>query len=62
MMRPMIDDLALLIQRGGYVMIPLLVMSLISLPLLVERGSSWLAMAGSPAAAHPHSASSAAAA
>ncbi|MHC5028994.1 MAG: MotA/TolQ/ExbB proton channel family protein [Planctomycetota bacterium] len=38
----MIDDLAMLIQRGGYVMIPLLMMSIISLTLIVERAWFWL--------------------
>ncbi|MCH6547000.1 MAG: MotA/TolQ/ExbB proton channel family protein [Gemmatimonadetes bacterium] len=37
----MIDDLALLLERGGYVMLPLLVMSIVSLTLIVERAWFW---------------------
>jgi biopolymer transport protein ExbB len=41
-MTAMFDDLALLIDRGGYVMIPLLALSIISLALIVERCIFWL--------------------
>jgi biopolymer transport protein ExbB len=36
------DDLAVLIERGGIVMIPLLVLSVVSLTLIVERSIFWL--------------------
>ncbi len=35
------DDLALLLDRGGYVMLPLLVLSIVSLTLIVERAWFW---------------------
>jgi len=38
------DDLTLLIERGGYVMIPLLVLSVISLTLIIERVWFWTAV------------------
>lgn len=40
-MGSVIDDLALLLERGGYVMLPLLVMSIVSLTLIVERAWFW---------------------
>ncbi|MEM7229816.1 MAG: MotA/TolQ/ExbB proton channel family protein [Planctomycetota bacterium] len=40
------DDLAMLIERGGYVMIPLLVLSIISLSIIVERLWFWLSTHG----------------
>jgi biopolymer transport protein ExbB len=39
-----IDELAVLIQRGGYVMVPLLVLSVVSLTLIVERTCFWLSL------------------
>ncbi len=45
-MLALIDDLALLIQRGGYVMVPLLALSIVSLALIVERAWFWLAVHG----------------
>jgi biopolymer transport protein ExbB len=45
----LIDQLALLIQRGGYVMIPLLCLSVASLALLVERAWFWLRTTRAPA-------------
>jgi biopolymer transport protein ExbB len=41
-MSPLIEDMALLIERGGYVMIPLLALSVISLALILERSIFWL--------------------
>jgi biopolymer transport protein ExbB len=41
-MSALIEDLALLIDRGGYVMIPLLALSVISLALIVERSVYWV--------------------
>lgn len=40
-MGSVIDDLALLLERGGYVMLPLLAMSVVSLTLIVERAWFW---------------------
>ncbi len=40
------SDLAVLIQRGGIVMIPLLVLSVISLGLMVERAWFWTTLHG----------------
>ncbi len=40
------SDLAVLIQRGGIVMVPLLVLSVISLTLIVERAWFWISMHG----------------
>ncbi len=43
-MRPvaaLTDDLALLLERGGFVMLPLLALSVISLTLIVERSWFW---------------------
>lgn len=40
------SDLAVLIQRGGIVMVPLLVLSVISLMLSVERAWFWISMHG----------------
>ncbi len=37
------DHIALLIERGGYVMVPLLALSVISLTLVVERSAFWMA-------------------
>ena len=37
----LVEDLALLIERGGYVMVPLLALSVISLALIVERTLFW---------------------
>jgi biopolymer transport protein ExbB len=45
-MSGVIDDLALLIQRGGYVMVPLLVLSIVSVALIVERAWFWLSVHG----------------
>ncbi|MHC5002992.1 MAG: MotA/TolQ/ExbB proton channel family protein [Planctomycetota bacterium] len=42
----LVDDLALLIQRGGYIMIPLLVLSVISLTLIIERSWFWIRVNG----------------
>lgn len=41
-MSALIEDLALLIDRGGYVMIPLLALSVVSLTLIVERSIFWM--------------------
>ncbi len=41
-MAGLIEDLALLIERGGYVMVPLLALSVISLALILERTLFWL--------------------
>lgn len=41
-MSAFIEDLALLIDRGGYVMIPLLALSVISLALILERSVFWM--------------------
>ncbi|TVQ55573.1 MAG: MotA/TolQ/ExbB proton channel family protein [Phycisphaerales bacterium] len=38
----LVEDLALLIERGGYVMVPLLALSVISLALILERTLFWL--------------------
>jgi biopolymer transport protein ExbB len=38
------DDLANLIERGGYIMVPLLAMSVVSLALIVERCYFWLSL------------------
>ena len=35
------DDMALLIERGGYVMIPLLALSVVALALIIERAWFW---------------------
>ena len=40
------SDLAVLIQRGGIVMVPLLVLSVISLTLIVERAWFWTTLHG----------------
>lgn len=40
-MATLVDDIALLIERGGYVMIPLLVLSVASLALIIERSVFW---------------------
>ncbi|MDY7110578.1 MAG: hypothetical protein SYC29_18250 [Planctomycetota bacterium] len=37
------DHLALLIDRGGYVMVPLLALSVVSLALVIERIWFWVA-------------------
>lgn len=37
-----LEDVAMLIDRGGYVMIPLLALSIISLSLILERAWFWL--------------------
>jgi biopolymer transport protein ExbB len=37
------DHIALLIERGGYVMVPLLALSVISLALIIERAWFWIA-------------------
>ncbi len=41
-MASFIEDIALLIDRGGYVMVPLLALSVISLALIFERSVFWL--------------------
>ena len=38
------SDMAMLIERGGIVMVPLLVMSIVSLTLIVERSIFWLSI------------------
>lgn len=43
-MATVIDDLAMLIDRGGYVMVPLLGLSIISLALIAERCWFWAAL------------------
>ena len=40
-MEPLSDHIALLIDRGGYVMVPLLALSVISLALIIERIWFW---------------------
>jgi len=40
-MSALIEDLALLIDRGGYVMIPLLALSVIAIALIIERTIYW---------------------
>ena len=40
-MGSVIDDLALLLERGGYVMVPLLFLSIVSLTLIAERAWFW---------------------
>ena len=40
------SDLAVLIQRGGIVMVPLLLLSVISLGLIVERAWFWTTLHG----------------
>ncbi len=40
------SDLAVLIQRGGIVMVPLLVLSIISLTLIIERAWFWTTLHG----------------
>jgi biopolymer transport protein ExbB len=40
------DDLAILIQRGGAIMIPLLALSVVSIALIVERSWFWLRVNG----------------
>jgi biopolymer transport protein ExbB len=40
------DDLRLLIERGGYVMIPLLVLSVVSIALIIERIWFWASTHG----------------
>ena len=40
------DSLGLLIERGGYVMVPLLVLSVISLTLIIERIWFWVTTHG----------------
>lgn len=40
-MATFIDDLGLLIDRGGYVMVPLLALSVVSLALIFERAIFW---------------------
>ena len=41
MMSTLTHDLAMLIQRGGFVMVPLLMLSIISLTLIIERCWFW---------------------
>lgn len=41
-MTPFLEDVSLLIERGGYVMVPLLALSVISLALIAERTIFWL--------------------
>ena len=41
-MAALIDDLRMLIERGGYVMYPLLALSVVSLSLILERAVFWL--------------------
>jgi biopolymer transport protein ExbB len=41
-MAALLDDLALLIERGGYVMVLLLALSVVSLGLILERSAFWL--------------------
>ena len=42
----MIDELAMLIQRGGYIMVPLLILSIVSMTLIVERTWFWFRVHG----------------
>ncbi|MHC4991208.1 MAG: MotA/TolQ/ExbB proton channel family protein [Planctomycetota bacterium] len=48
-MLALIDELSFLIQRGGYVMVPLLIMSVVSLALIIERVWFWAAVHSSVA-------------
>ncbi len=41
MLEVFIDDVAMLVDRGGYIMIPLLALSVISLALIIERSWFW---------------------
>ncbi|HRQ75423.1 MAG TPA: MotA/TolQ/ExbB proton channel family protein [Phycisphaerales bacterium] len=41
-MTPFLEDVSLLIERGGYVMVPLLALSVISLALIAERTIFWV--------------------
>lgn len=43
-MNGLLDNTALLIERGGVIMIPLLVLSVISLGLIIERGWFWMTL------------------
>ncbi len=43
-MAGLVDDMAMLIDRGGYVMVPLLALSIISLALIAERAWFWAAL------------------
>ncbi len=43
----LIDQVALLIHRGGMIMVPLLALSIVSLALIFERSWFWLAVNGS---------------
>jgi biopolymer transport protein ExbB len=43
-MNALVDQLAMLIQRGGWVMFPLLALSIISLTLIIERLWFWIAL------------------
>ena len=40
------DDIGMLLNRGGYVMIPLLLLSIVSVTLIIERSIFWLAVNG----------------
>jgi biopolymer transport protein ExbB len=50
-MAELIDDIALLIQRGGYIMVPMLIMSIVSFMLIMERIWFWLSINRSTSAA-----------
>jgi len=39
-----LEDVRMLIDRGGYIMIPLLVLSVVSLSLIIERTAYWLSL------------------
>ena len=46
MQAEVMQDLSTLIEKGGYVMVPLLILSIISVALILERCWFWLLMGG----------------
>ena len=46
MQEEVMNNLSMLIQRGGYVMVPLLVLSIVSVTLILERSWFWLLVGG----------------
>ena len=45
-METFFDDIGMLLNRGGYVMIPLLLLSIVSVTLIIERSIFWLTVNG----------------